>query len=147
MKQLKAFCIILLAFAGHVYAAPIVSGNSGNWNNPSTWVGGVIPTAGDIVTIANGHTVTVTANATCAAVIVGNGSLNQSSILTVNAGISLAVSGNITITPPATGTVDNTLDVNAGTVSCSSLITTNSINDIQRCMVTISTGTLTCIYI
>ncbi|MES2850818.1 MAG: hypothetical protein V4685_17290 [Bacteroidota bacterium] len=144
MKRLKVLCIILLAFTGNMYAAPIVSGNSGDWNNPSTWVGGVSPVAGDVVTIANGHIVTITANAACASVIIGNGVLNQNSTLTINAGISLIVSANITITAPLSGTVDNTLDVTDGIVSCASLITSNSLNDIQRCIVHINTGKLTC---
>jgi len=144
MKRLKALCIILLAISGRMYAAPIVSGSSGDWNNPSTWIGGISPTAGDIVTIANGHTVTVTANAACASLIIGNGLLDQSSALTVNTGFSLTVSGSIAIKAPLSGVTDNTLDVNAGTVYCASLNTSNSLNNSLRCLVTISTGTLAC---
>ena len=65
-------------------------------------------------------------------------------MLTLNGGMSLTVSGNITIVPPATGTVDNTLDINAGSVSCTSLITSNSVNNSLRSIVSISTGTLLC---
>lgn len=144
MKRLKALCIILLALAGKLYAAPIVSATSGNWNDASTWVGNIIPGAGDIVTIANGHTVTVTTNAFCTSLSIGNAPNNQSSTLSVNAGITLSVSGNITITPPSSGIFDNTLNVNAGIVSCSSFISSNSLNDNNRCIVNISTGTLTC---
>ena len=144
MKRLKALCIILLAFTGNMYAAPIDSNGSGNWNNPATWVGGVVPTAGDIVTIADGHTVTVTANAACSSVNIGKGPFTQNSTLTINTGILLTVSGDITIHRPTSGIVDNTLDVNAGIVSCASLTTTNSNNNSLRCIITISTGTLTC---
>ncbi len=144
MKRLKILCIILLVFAGNVYAAPIVSAGSGDWNNPATWVGGIAPGAGDIVTISNGHTVTVTANAACATILIGSAPLDQNSKLTISAGISLIVSGSITIAPTLSGITDNILDVNAGSVSCSSFVSTNSLSDNNRCIVTISTGTLTC---
>jgi Ig-like domain CHU_C associated len=144
MKLLKTICTLLLVFTGNVFATPVVSVSSGNWNNGSTWLGGIIPGAGDIVTIANGHTVTVTANTGCDAVIIGDGLLNQNSILFINPGISLSVAGNITIIPPATGTVDNMLAVNAGFVNCTSVLTSNSSSDNCRTVVNISTGRLTC---
>ncbi len=43
----------------------IVSATSGNWNSGSTWVGGIVPASTDFVQIANGHTITVTADAQC----------------------------------------------------------------------------------
>lgn len=144
MKLLKTICIIFLLFPGKLIATPIVSVSSGDWSNPSTWLGGTTPGAGDIVTIANGHTVAVTANANCAAIIIGSAPLNQSSILSVNPGILLSVAGNINIIPPSSNTVDNILEVGAGLVSCQSVITSNSFNDNNRCLVNISTGTLTC---
>ncbi|MGC9361715.1 MAG: hypothetical protein ACP5F3_02195, partial [Candidatus Syntrophosphaera sp.] len=38
----------------------INSAQSGDWNAPATWVGGMIPTCADDVIISTGHTVTVT---------------------------------------------------------------------------------------
>jgi hypothetical protein len=144
MKRLKTLCILLLVLTGNMYAAPIISVSSGDWNNPTTWQGGIIPGAADVVTIANGHTVTVTANATCAAIVIGHFPLDQNSIVTLSAGVTLSVSGNITITPPISGTTDNALYVNDGAVYCSAVITSNSVSDNCRCMVTINTGSLTC---
>ena len=42
--------------------ATITSNQSGNWNVTSTWVGGSIPAADDLVVIAHGHKVNVTTN-------------------------------------------------------------------------------------
>ncbi|MEP6677206.1 MAG: hypothetical protein ABJA78_18745 [Ferruginibacter sp.] len=48
-----------------------VSINNGNWNNPTTWVGGIVPPANALVFIRSN--VTVTANATCYAMTVYSG--------------------------------------------------------------------------
>ena len=42
--------------------ATITSNQSGNWNVTSTWVGGSVPAADDLVVIAHGHKVNVTTN-------------------------------------------------------------------------------------
>ncbi|TGD59498.1 T9SS type A sorting domain-containing protein [Flavobacterium humi] len=54
-------------------AAAITSAGSGDWNNPSTWVGSVVPSCGNVATIASGHTVTVTTAADAAGVIISKG--------------------------------------------------------------------------
>ncbi|HMO82149.1 MAG TPA: fibronectin type III domain-containing protein [Pyrinomonadaceae bacterium] len=45
--------------------------SGGPWSEPSTWVGGVVPTASDIATIVDGATVTIDANGTAYRINVG----------------------------------------------------------------------------
>ena len=42
--------------------ATITSNSSGNWATGSTWVGGSVPAADDLVVIAHGHKVTINTN-------------------------------------------------------------------------------------
>ena len=62
----------------------IVSANNGNWNNPSTWVGGIVPLPNDIVLIKT--VVVVTVNTSCYSLNVQT----PGSIL-INTGINLTV--------------------------------------------------------
>ena len=67
--------------------ALITSAQSGNFNDTATWTGGVVPGVGDEAQAANGHTVTIAANATCTLVSnVGTGTfaLNAGCTLTAN---------------------------------------------------------------
>lgn len=50
------------------------SAGTGNWNTGGTWVGGIVPQAGDTVEILNGHTVTV------------DGEINAISVTTIRSG-------------------------------------------------------------
>ena len=67
--------------------ALIVSAASGNFNAGATWVGGVVPGVGDEAQAATGHTITITADATCDEVSnTGTGTfvLNNGVTLTAN---------------------------------------------------------------
>lgn len=72
-----------------LFAATITSTSTGgNWNTGTTWIGGSVPAAGDVVIIAttSGNVVSLAANQTCAGVTINSGSiLNLSTYtLTVN---------------------------------------------------------------
>ena len=51
----------------------IVSAGSGDWNTAATWVGGVVPGCTNSVSIASGHTVTVTTTANAANLVIAKG--------------------------------------------------------------------------
>jgi hypothetical protein len=83
--------------------AAITTGGSGNWSSTAPnapWPGGVLPTAADDVTIANGHTVTVDVTTAVAnsVTVAGGGTLQPStsanSKLTVQQGITTAATAS-----------------------------------------------------
>ena len=51
----------------------IVSAGSGDWNTAATWIGGVVPGCMNSVSIASGHTVTVTTTANAANLVIASG--------------------------------------------------------------------------
>jgi hypothetical protein len=76
--------------------ALIISAATGNFNAGATWVGGVVPTIGDEARASTGHTITITANATCDEV-----SNAGTGIFTLNAGVTLTA--NVTNKSTTTG--------------------------------------------
>lgn len=144
MKKNFILSSFLLISCISVNAGTSYSIASGNWNSSSTWLFGIIPGSGDDAVIANANTVTVTANVSCNSVTIGNGILSTTTAVTVNPGVTLNVSGSIIIVAPLLGATDNSLNVNAGIVTCTSVSSNNSLSDNKRCVVNITTGTLTC---
>lgn len=104
---------------------------TGNWSAAATWTPNGVPTAGDNVTIANGHLVSINnVNAACNNLIVGQGTsatlqfngtaarlLNVSNDITVNAGASFLVNttSNVTHSITVEGNVTNTGTLNFAT--------------------------------
>jgi hypothetical protein len=57
------FILFVLIFVGQpAEAKKVYSAQTGNWETTSTWVGGVVPVAGDTVIIKTSHTVSITSN-------------------------------------------------------------------------------------
>ncbi|HDZ77232.1 MAG TPA: hypothetical protein ENH41_04020, partial [Candidatus Omnitrophica bacterium] len=81
------FIIAGLFLTSSVEAADISDAQTGDWNVTTTWTGGVVPVAGDNVTIDTG-TVTLTADAACADITIGSGGTLDASSYTIT------VSGN-----------------------------------------------------
>jgi MSHA biogenesis protein MshQ len=90
------------AWGGDANALVCITGASGNWNaNIWTGVGSTCaatgPIAGDTVTIANGHTVTITANAAAASLTVNAGGIVNSAFrITLSTTATIAGAVNLT---------------------------------------------------
>jgi hypothetical protein len=70
----------------------------GFWNTPSTWVGGVVPGAGDNVTITAGSTVVIDVDVNVADLTVGDGSLTPAVLIfTSSSSRVVTINGNLTI--------------------------------------------------
>ena len=81
-------CLIVISFTNSM-ADTITSKTNGNWDNSSTWNGGIVPTASDTVVIASGNNVSTNGNRSCAGITIsGTLSMDYGNILTVNGNVS-----------------------------------------------------------
>ena len=116
--------------------ALITSAASGNFNAGATWTGGIVPTVGDEARAATGHTITITANATCDEVSnAGTGifTLNDGVTLTANVTHKSATTTRVclqfTAASPAAGTiVGNVTGGSASDAIGASIGTTGTLN-------------------
>jgi Secretion system C-terminal sorting domain len=143
-----AFTMLLLVSATLVNAADRYLIATGNWNATSTWAataagapGASVPVAGDNVFIQGTRTVTVTANAACTNITFANNT-SFTGIVSLNSGITLDVSGTVTIPRAASGGAGftNTFAVGAGILNAGSIAFTNDGTGVRH-QLTISTGT------
>jgi hypothetical protein len=65
IKKTSFMLVFILVISTFSLTSQILSNGTGNWSSTSSWVGGVVPTAGDDVYIQTGHTITLTGNAAC----------------------------------------------------------------------------------
>lgn len=87
--------LIIICLTNLVFTADITTPGTGiklNWSNTDAWVGGVIPTSTDNVTIVEGDTVTIDVNASCHNLLV-SGRLDFNSVTSVN----FTVTGDVLI--------------------------------------------------
>ncbi|GEM_PF-2389452 len=119
--------LLLLGSILSAQAGTITSAQTGNWNSPSTWVGGVVPVATDSVIIAAGHTVTVNGPTS-----IVNLTINSTGVL-ANGGFALTVTGNLTVNGTLSGTGSTTLNGVSKTIDGTGAVTSTG-------TLTISTG-------
>ncbi len=130
-----------LSWGAKTQAVVITSAQTGDWNNTATWGGGVVPGAGDNVTVANGHIVTVTTAASASTLIIAANSAGGGNGVTINAGVALNISGAITMTVPTAATTN--LTVGAGILNAASIAIPGSASAGRFATVSVSTGTIT----
>jgi hypothetical protein len=85
--------VLILQQTATTSAANITSAASGNWNNPSTWSGGSVPTASDNVTVQ--HQVLINTNGYCANLNVSAAALQFAT--SSGRSYTLKVTGNVTV--------------------------------------------------
>ena len=93
--------------------ALILSAASGNFNVGATWVGGVVPTVGDEGRASTGHTITITANATCTEI-----SNAGSGTFVLNSGVTLTAN----VTNKSTTTNINCLSFSAASPATATIV-------------------------
>lgn len=120
-----------------------VSAATGVWSSPATWTscGGSFPDATDTVTIATGHVVTVDVNSAAASMVIAANAAAGGNGVTLNPGITLAITGAITLTAPTAAT--STLAVDGGSLSAASITIPGSATAGRFATVSVSTGTVT----
>lgn len=134
--------LMVIIFTTRVQAALISStATGGQWIASSTWVGGVVPGAGDDVVVVNGASVSIGVAAACKSLNIGGG--NQSSSVIISLTNSLTVYGNITINPTTLNGAYKTINVGAGSLTCVDLIMVNSGGNTRINELLVSTGTVT----
>lgn len=114
-------------------AAISSTGTGGLWSSPATWAGGVVPGAGDDVTIIGGSAVVIDGDITVASVTVGDSALNPAVLLfdpftarlfTVNGNLTVSSGGNIFTTPSSSTITGHTVTIGGN-------VTNNGIIDLS----------------
>lgn len=106
-RYLPAFFLLSLLILGNkseISAATITSNvvSMGDWDDPATWAGGIVPGSTDDVIIANGAIVSLNSDAVINSLTIGQSSSSSFTTLLIEDGFTLNVSGNCEIVSGAT---------------------------------------------
>lgn len=105
-----ALLILVTAFSLESFGTTYYSKANGNWNSSASWstVGygnaintGTFPAAGDVANIGDGYTINVIVSAAASTINIGQGVSGRLSFVAIS-GISITVTGNITLNTGAT---------------------------------------------
>lgn len=99
----RTFLLLILFFITKIGISADISSTvtGGNWSNVSTWVGGVVPVAGDNVVIVNGSNVIIDQDVTLnnltidGTFIIGNNATPR--IISINGTTSISASGSFSV--------------------------------------------------
>lgn len=137
-KFLLGFTLGLL-ITTTLHAQTTFNAVSGNWSTPGNWSAGV-PDAADAVTIPANRAVTVDVDAVCASITYTAGTTSSS--ISLNDGVTLSVTGTITMNAPAAANTIQSLDVANGIVNCAGLVMANNADSTRRNRLDITNGTI-----
>jgi hypothetical protein len=79
-----------------------ISNKTGSWNTATVWTPNGVPTSADNVIIADGHAVTINANAVCNNLTIGQGTSGSLTIGNNATGRTVTLSGSLTVNAGAT---------------------------------------------
>ncbi len=127
IKHLLLIFIFCLYVGNLAFATTIESATSGTWSVGTTWVGGIVPTAGDDVVIKNNHVVTLSGPHSCALLTIDvGGTFTLISSLTTSGGLT----NNGTISWTSGTFIGSGVITNNGTLNLSTQSTHNTESNI-----------------
>lgn len=115
------FLLVLLLFSYRTtFAATITSNATGNWSAAGTWVGGVIPSAGDDVIITSGHVVTVNGAYSCNSLTINVATVTTTVAIGTNSLNVGSGAGNVVINAPAAA-ITASITLSTGSLTCGNI--------------------------
>ncbi|MCC6369877.1 MAG: T9SS type A sorting domain-containing protein [Bacteroidia bacterium] len=99
-----------------------VSNASGTWTNPAIWTPTGVPTSTNNVTISNGNTVTISGNAVCNNLTIGNGAATAQIHFIGGTARTFSVLNNLTVSALATFSVASNSNVTHSLILSGNLI-------------------------